>query len=162
MSDWHHGRIRAMNQVRARMEDIVNRQLAKIGMGRVPISLETLREDLNGQFDSRSGKIVLRSALLSPSRARVLGEVLYHEARHAEQFHRMVGRGNSSPEAVFGEAMHRSIEGAGSAYRGDVFQAMEDDPAIGSPADQRYRALPEEEDAYKTGYAAMDCLQAPS
>lgn len=67
----------------------------------------------------------------------------------------------TSPAAVMGRATQRSVYGAGHDHREGVFAAMRNNPP-GSPARQaayqQYRALPEEQDAWRTG-DSLPCAQ---
>ncbi len=130
---------------------------------------------------------LLNSNSMSPAQSSDLANTIFHEGRHAEQWFGVAqsqaagGAGpaaissatglpanvasaaaanplaaNSSPNAVLGEATNRSVYGAGRPNRDGVLNKLSSDPADADNY-QKYRALPEEQDAFKTGDATGGC-----
>jgi uncharacterized Zn-binding protein involved in type VI secretion len=166
-------------QRRARLEDAINRQLDKSGLPRQSVVGSASHAPGNAQYDFQSGAIEvsqgqLNSAALSPQGARQLANAVYHEARHAEQWHHMarlaVGRGQTaaqiqsnmfvtpsaaqaaaanpltgaSAQSNLANASYDSVYGARGGYRSGVLNDVQNRYG-------EYRALPEEQDAWSTG-----------
>ena len=162
-----------------RLEEIINRQLGKSGVPQQSVAGSASHAAGNAQYDYPSGTLEisqaqLNSPALSAGGARQLANALYHEARHAEQWHLMArhaaGQGRSaaqlassmgitpgmaqaaatnpltgtSPQGNLAQTGYESVYGS----RGQSRNAVLDD--INNRYDE-YRALPEEQDAWNTG-----------
>jgi hypothetical protein len=171
MSVWHH--LDNEDEQEAALENVINKQLAKIGVTPVSVKAATMSK-ANGSFSALKWTVSVNRKLLGPGQGRKLANTLLHEARHAEQHFRIaqtVGpahgvlkaypqhmvqaarantlAANSSGPAVLGRAAERSQLGAGAAHRNRVLNQ-------GGTYDE-YRALPEEEDAHRVGDATDGC-----
>jgi uncharacterized Zn-binding protein involved in type VI secretion len=79
-------------QRKDQMEKLINDQLAKSGVPKVPVVNDpNLDKDTDGQFDFPTGNMDLNpnqtsSNDLTDAQAKDLGDTLYHESRHAEQW----------------------------------------------------------------------------
>lgn len=178
MSDWA---TLTPEQRRARLEDAINRQLGKSGLPRQSVTGSASHAPGNAQYSFQSGALEisqaqLNSATLSSQSARQLANAVYHEARHAEQWHGMArlaaGRGQSaaqiqssmfvtpataqaaaanpltgtSAQSNLASASYDSVYGSRGGYRNDVLNDIQNRYS-------EYRALPEEQDAWNTGNA---------
>jgi uncharacterized Zn-binding protein involved in type VI secretion len=176
MNDWA---TLTPEQRRARLEDAINRQLGKSGLPRQSVVGNASHAPGNAQYSYQSGALEvsqsqLNSASLSPQGARQLANAVYHEARHAEQWHLMArlaaGRGQSaaqiqsstfmtpataqaaaanpltgtSAQSNLANASYDSVYGPRGAYRNGVLNDIQNRYS-------EYRALPEEQDAWNTG-----------
>jgi len=129
-------------------------------------------------------KSLLDSPTLPPKKAKALMNTTYHEARHAEQWFTAaqsqaaapgatgpgvatamgippnVGNAaaakplpaNSSPPAVLGQAVNQSVYGSGRAQREKILKHTGSKTGYA-----RYRGLPEEQDAWRTGDGTDAC-----
>ena len=166
------------DQRRQRLEGMVNRQTGKSGLPNQSVQGKTTHSPGNAVYDFPSGTIEvsqaqLNSPTLNPAQGRQLANTVYHEARHAEQWHlmgrRLAGQGmnanqisntmgvppaagraaaaqpltGDSAEMNLANSSWDSVYGARGAERNRVL----------SPAGtyDEYRALPEEQDAWNTG-----------
>jgi hypothetical protein len=162
-----------------RMEEIINKQLGKSGVNRQSVAGSPSHAPGNAQYDFTSGTLeVSRAQVNSPTitanAARPLANSLYHEARHAEQWHLMArqaaGSGQSaaqitngmgvtpamgqsaaakplsgmSPQSNLAQSSYDSVYGSRGNYRGTVLGDIQN-------RYNEYRALPEEQDAWATG-----------
>ncbi|HYT88278.1 MAG TPA: hypothetical protein VEL76_06130 [Gemmataceae bacterium] len=179
-------------QRQAELGRIIHKQLAKSGVPAVGVNPANIAP-ASGQLDFPNWNLdidqgVLNSPTLTPNQQSDLGNTIYHEGRHAEQWYAAAqsqaaapgatgpgvatGMGlpahvgnaaaanplpaNSSPQAVLGQSVHQSAYGSGAADRNALLATV-----LANPNDPtsyaRYQALPEEQDAFRTGDATGGC-----
>ncbi|MCY2967097.1 MAG: hypothetical protein NT069_26250 [Planctomycetota bacterium] len=166
-------------QRRQRLEEITNRQLAKSGVPNQSIRGSNSLTPGNAEYDFKTGTLEisqqqLNSPTFAGADARLLANAVYHEARHAEQWslmaQRAAGQGQTAAQIQnsmgVSPAMAQSAANSpltGTSPQGNLAQASHDSVygprrqyrnAVLSDAQNRYpeyRALPEEQDAWKTG-----------
>ncbi len=176
---------------RAALDKAVNKQLAKSGVPHVGINPKALGPGRLGELDFQNWNLDINQSLLNKNSLTdadmsSLGNTVYHEARHGEQWYGMAqsqaasagSAGNLAsnmgiPQSVadsafanpatpgsygdtFGSAMNQSVYGADGAYRNGVLTSLGQSPMPPNAYDQ-YRALPEERDAWRTGDTMGSC-----
>ncbi len=176
---------------RAALDKAVNKQLAKSGVPHVGINPKALGGSTWGQLDFQSWNLdinqnLLNKATLTDADMSNLGNTVYHEARHGEQWYGMAQSqagsfgsggalasnmgipqsvGNSAfanPAAAgsytsgFGNTMYQSVYGPDGGYRNGVLTSLGNTPPPPNGY-QQYRALPEERDAWRTGDTMGSC-----
>jgi len=178
-------------QRRADLQSAINRQFTRAGIPPVDVAPASIAP-ASGQFDFRSWDLQIDSALLESStltraQASKLGQTIYHEARHAEQWYSVARYRATLPEASAAgiaaqTSMPRDVAGHAMANpattwsREHTLGATVDRSVYGSgglhrlsvlnavlanPSDStaysRYQALPEETDAFRTGELMSRC-----
>jgi hypothetical protein len=160
----------------AALEGMVNRQLQRSGVPHTPVEASGVSGSMSGHMNPNTWKIHISRDAVQAAPTNEVARLLYHEARHAEQWFaaaRLQGgsgmglpahvrqaayaaplTSKSSPMAMLGEMTHRSVyDPVDGARRNDILSRSETDPL----ADQQYRALPEEQDAYGLD-AELHCI----
>lgn len=176
----------------AALSKAVNDQLAKSGAPPVGINPKNFSSASRlGELDFQNWNLdvnqnLFNKASLSDADMSQLGNTVYHEARHAEQWYGMaqynansagsanaLASGMGIPQNVadsafanpttagsygdtFGGAMYQSVYGADGSYRNGVLNGLGQTPQPAN-AYQQYRALPEERDAWRTGDTMGSC-----
>jgi hypothetical protein len=165
-------------QRRKALKDALNKA-RPTGMPSLRVKRKKLPAGTLGKFSFRAWSVVLSTDVLDGSmdedRMAKLLNTAYHEGRHSEQWWnaaqhraehgdsaeqirrrmavpRKVGlaaarhpAAQGTSEGAMGEAVHTSVYGSRGMYRGQVLAFS------GPDAYQQYRALPEEEDAWRHG-----------
>lgn len=161
------------------LEKVINKQLAKSGVPPQGVVGDATLRPGNAQYDFTTGQIQvsqsqLSSATMNEAQARKLANVVYHEARHAEQWYLMArhaaGQGATSvqmagnmhitrsmaqaaaqnpltgvsPQGNLAQSCYASVYGPRGNYRNEVLNNIQ-------RRYREYRALPEEQDAWRTG-----------
>src|SRR5262245_6374897 len=86
MSVWHL--LDNEDEQEAVLENVINKQLAKIGVPPVTVKAATMAK-ANGSFSALKWTASINRKLLGPGQSRQLANTLLHEARHAEQHFRI-------------------------------------------------------------------------
>lgn len=164
----------------ARLQDGLNAALP-VGMPSLTLQENaSLDPRTRGQFSFRKWSVLLNPNVLSDSMdVKAMGRLVntaYHEGRHGQQWWNaaqyLAGTGKSAghiegvmqipkdvadaavghpassgtSEGALGEGVYTSVYGARGAYRNQVLGSLSDPRAY-----DQYRALPEEEDAWRQG-----------
>lgn len=175
------------------LSDAINKQLGKSGVPQVDINPTSFpRASLNGQLNFEDWALeindnLLNKSSLSDAEMHSLGNTVYHEARHGEQWYAMaqahastrgmtaeqLAQTMSIPEDVAAEAMAHPASGTtpfavlGRTMYNSVYgprRTYRNDvlnalaqPGRSQQTYDQYRALPEEADAWRTGDMMNSC-----
>lgn len=163
-------------QRQQRMKDAVNAQLSKSGVPTVGVTPNPAMGSDDGQMNFQSWRLDVRPSLLSSpdltnEETQTLGDTLYHESRHAEQWY-LIGRRKAAegqtaaqiqqstamlqstanaaaahplpkndPMAGCASKMDASVYGAGATHREKVLTALEPTETNYTDARAKYDAL---------------------